>query len=105
MKLILHRTNIRRETTDGYITIDGNTICDSAEATRYMLQPGEYTLGRDSRLISHGNGVYALRALTILIGTYVVPGVVKRSAEAYKRLQQRIKKARQRGHKIILVVK
>ena len=67
-----------------------------------MLQPGEYTLSRKSRLIQRGNGVYALRTPTIYVGTYLVPGVVKCSSRAYTRLYQRIKKARQRGRKVVL---
>ena len=106
LTLKLRRIHIKDKTCDGRLySEDGTYICDTAEATPYMLEPGEYTLAPKSRLIQKGNGVYALRKPTIYVGTYLVPGVVKCSAQAYDRLYQRMKKARQRGHKIILVVK
>lgn len=102
---LLTRTNINAKTCDGKLYAeDGTYICDTAEATPYMIERGEYTLARKSRLIQKGNGVYALRKSTIFVGTYLVPGVVKCSAQAYERLYQRIKKARQRGRKVVLVV-
>ena len=101
--LRLRRTCIQEKTCDGKLyTADGTHICDTAEATPHMLEAGEYVLTTKSRLMQKGNGVYALHMPTILVGTYLVPGVVKCSAQAYARLYQRIKKARQRGHKIIL---
>lgn len=103
--LKLRRIRKKDKTCDGRLFAEnGMRICDTAEATPYMLQRGEYEIPRNSRLLARGNGVYALRTPTILLGTHLVPGVVKRSAEAYDRLYQRIKKARQRGHKIVLVV-
>lgn len=101
LRIYLRRIRIKDKTCDGRLYAeDGTRICDTAEATPYMLEPGEYTLAPKSRLIQKGNGVYALRKPTIYVGTYLVPGVVKCSAQAYDRLYQRIKKARQRGHKI-----
>lgn len=69
-----------------------------------MLEPGEYPLTSRSHYIRKGNGVYALRKPTIYVGTFVAPGIVKCSDQAYERLRQRIKKARQRGSKTFLVV-
>ena len=101
----MRRIRIKDKTCDGRLYAgDGTYICDTAEATPYMLQPGEYTLAPKTRLIQKGNGVYALPTPTIYVGTYLVPGVVTCSAQAYDRLYQRIKKARQRRHRIVLVV-
>lgn len=103
--LKLKRVRIKEKTCDGKLySEDGTHICDTAEATPYMLESGKYILDSKSHLIQKGNGVYALRKPIIYVGTYLVPGVVKCSAQAYDRLYQRIKKARQRGHEIILVV-
>lgn len=105
LRLYLRRNRIRAKSCDGRLyTEDGIRICATTEATPYMLKSGEHTITPKSRLIQKGNGVYALRKPTIYVGTCLVPGVVKCSAKAYNRLYQRIKKARQRGHKIILVV-
>lgn len=102
----LKRYRIKQRTCDGKLYSEGGAyICDTAEATPYMLEAGEYPLTAKSRLMQKGNGVYALRTPTIYVGTHLVPGVVKCSAEAYDRLYQRIKKARQRGRKIVLVVR
>lgn len=103
--LYLRRTCVKEKTCDGRLYADDGThICDTAEATPYMLEPGEYTLDTKSSLIQKGNGVYALHTPAIYVGINLVPGVVNCSAQAYDRLYQRIKKARQRGHKIVLVV-
>ena len=103
--LKLRRLRTKDQTCDGRLCAeDGTRICDTAEATPYMLQPGEYTLNRKSRLIQRGNGVFALRTPTIYVGTYLVPGVVKCSSRAYTRLYQRIKKARQRGRRVVLEI-
>ena len=103
--LKLKRIRIQDKTCDGELYTEGGAyICDTAEATPYMLEPGEYPLTPRSHLIGKGNGVYALRKPTIYVGTYVAPGIVKCSDQAYERLRQRIKKARQRGSKTFLVV-
>lgn len=105
MILKLRRIRIKDKTCDGRLySEDGTYICDTAEATPYMLEQGEYILEPQNTLIHRGNGVYALRTSTIYVGTYLVPGVVKCSAQAYEPLYQRIKKARQRGKKVVLVV-
>lgn len=42
MNIILVRTNVKELTTDGYISIDGMRICDTAEATPTLLPVGVY---------------------------------------------------------------
>ena len=104
-RIYLHRLRTKDKTCDGKLFSEGGAyICDTAEATPYMLKPGEYALTPLSRIIRKGNGVYALRKPIIYVGTDIAPGIVKCSAQAYDRLRQRIKKARQRGHITILVV-
>lgn len=104
-RIYLRRHRIKDKTCDGELYTEGGAyICDTAEATPYMLEPGEYPLTPRSHLIGKGNGVYALRKPTIYVGTFVAPGIVKCSDQAYERLRQRIKKARQRGSKTFLVV-
>lgn len=105
LRLYLHRINTQRVYCDGMLkTEDGGRICDTVEATRYMLPKGEYVVASLSSHFGKGNGVYALRKPTIYVGTRVIPGVVKLSGEAYDTLHARTKKARQRGKKIVLVV-
>lgn len=44
MKIIITRTNIKEHTTDGFLMIDGQQICHTAEATATMLPPGKYQI-------------------------------------------------------------
>lgn len=103
-KLYLHRTRIRERTCDGHLYDEqGNCICDTAEATPYMLSPGEYPL-TPRTMLSKQNGIFNLRDATILVGIHCVPGVVIRTADAYNRLRKRINEARRRGKRAILVI-
>lgn len=115
LKLFLHRNGIRPLTCDGVLYDEqGGRICSTAEATPFMLPPGEYAVGRIADVFGRANGVYALNDSTILIGTPVVPdgfsellrvpGVVIRTADAYDRVRRRINKARERGRKPVLVI-
>lgn len=103
-KLYLHRTRIRERTCDGTLRDEhGNRICDTAEATPYMLPPGEYPL-IPRTMLSKQNGIYNLHDSTIPVGTYCVPGVVIRTADAYNHLRKRINEARRRGKQVVLVI-
>ena len=104
MELILQRTRIHRDTTDGYITIDGAKVCDTAERTPVMLPPGRYPLTRRNTYLSAGNGTYTLRAPTIIVGEHLVRGVVIRSYPTYIRIYERLKKAFGRKKEVVLEV-
>ena len=104
MELILHRINTTRDTTDGYITIDGRRVCDTAERTRVMLKPGRYTLTRKKFYLAAGNGVYTLRTPTIIVGIHRCRGLVIRSRLTYHRIHERLKKAFARKEEVVLVV-
>ena len=104
MELILHRTNIHRDTTDGYITKDGRKVCDTTEHTPTMLKQGRYTLTRTKTYFAAGNGVYTLRSPTIIVGERRLQGLVIHSRPTYLRLYERIKKAFARKEVVVLVV-
>ena len=115
LTLYLHRTHTRTQATDGTLYDEqGNRICDTAEATPFMLPPGEYALGRIADHFGRMNGVFALRDTTVLVGDAVIPegynerlripGVVIRTADAYDRIRRRINKARERGKHVMLVI-
>lgn len=104
MELILHRTLIHRDTTDGYITIGGSKVCDTAERTSVMLQPGRYPLTRKRLYLAAGNGVYTLRTPTIIVGEYRCRGLVIHSRPTYRRIYERLKKAFARKEEVVLVV-
>ena len=104
MELILHRTLIHRDTTDGYITIGGNKVCDTAEHTPVMLQPGRYPLTRSNFYLAAGHGVYTLRTPTIIVGEHRCRGLVIHSRPTYLRIYERLKKAFARKEEVMLVV-
>ena len=134
MKIYLYRKRIKGESTDG-VLIDqrGNRICDTAENTLTMLPEGKYRLDlkkykkgnyraafatpidangekqqgwRGSGFIIHGNGVYG-RGLgsNIIVGDYLVPGVVTHSAKHFTRLIKRLEKAEKRKTEVEIDVK
>lgn len=90
MELILYRTRIHPETTDGYIKIDGKRVCDTAEHTPVMLQKGCYSLTRKCLYITFGNGVYKLMAPNIIVGEHRCRGLVVNSYSTYRRIRDRL---------------
>lgn len=104
MELVLHRTLIHRDTTDGYITIGGSKVCNTAEHTPVMLQPGRYPLKRTKLYLATGNGVYTLQTPTIIVGEYRCRGLVIHSRPTYLRIYERLKKAFARKEEVMLVV-
>lgn len=104
MELILHRTLIHRDTTNGYITIGNSHICDTAEHTPAMLRPGCYPLTSTNLYLAAGNGVYTLSTPTIIVGEYRCRGLVIHSRPTYHRIYERLKKAFARKEEVVLVV-
>ena len=104
MELILHRINTTRDTTDGYITIDGRRVCDTAEHTPVMLKPGRYTLTRKKFYLMTGNGVYKLRKPAVIVGVHRCRGLVINSRLTYHRIHERLRKAFARKREVVLVV-
>lgn len=105
MNIILHRTNIHCDTTDGYITISGRKVCDSAERTSAMLPPGHYPLTLSNLYLAVGNGVYTLITPRIIVGKYRCRGVVTHSRPTYLHIYERLKKTFDHNKEVVLVVK
>lgn len=51
-----------------------------------------------------GNGVYNRTDGSIILGTYIVPGCLKRPREAFDSVYDRLRKSAERGHKITLTI-
>lgn len=47
LEIKIIRTRVKRLTTDGYLTIGGQRICETAENTRYCLPAGSYHIQFD----------------------------------------------------------
>jgi len=47
LEIKITRTRVKSQTTDGYLTIGGQHICETAENTRYCLPAGSYHIQFD----------------------------------------------------------
>ena len=73
----------------------------------YALKQGEYPITSTEtfrRYALMGNGVYNLRRQSFIVGKYLIPGVVIKSALYYNRLYERVRKALRRKQKITLFI-
>ncbi len=104
MDIILTRTKRSRYAVDGFITINGQRICDTTENAKNCLPCATYRISRQHMPFRVGNGVHTLKKGHILLGEVLVPGVVIHSLQHYERLYERIKKASQRGTEILLTI-
>ena len=89
---------------DGFITINGQRICETTENVKNCLACGTYRISLRQMPFRAGNGVHTLKKGHILVGEALVPGVVIHSQPHYDRLYERIKKASQRGTEILLTI-
>ena len=125
MNFVLTRTQKKSKTMDGYLTIEGEYICDTTENAAGCLPPGRYPIhivkcdqeGRkmpllsactcncaDCSMLKSGNGVYRRTNGSILVGTLICPGCVKHSQKAFKALYQRLRKSAERGNELQLII-
>lgn len=120
MNIIIHRIRHRPDTIDGILKIDGLKVCDCAENAHHCLPSGNYQIalvkcGRLGRkmpslitnrpsLIMPGNGVYALKDGSIIVGRYCVPGILTHSRPAFDALYERIRKNLERGNPVYLII-
>ena len=104
MNIILTRTKRSRYAVDGFITINGHRICETAENVKNCLAYGTYRISLRQMPFRVGNGVHTLKNGHILLGETLVPGVIIHSQLHFDRLYERIKKASQRGTEILLTI-
>ena len=104
MDIILTRTKRSRYAVDGFITINGLRICETAENVKNCLPYGTYRISLRQMPFRVGNGVHTLKNGHILLGETLVPGVIIHSQLHFDRLYERIKKASQRGTEILLTI-
>lgn len=55
-------------------------------------------------MLKPGNGVYHREDGSIILGTYIAPGCLKHSKEAFDTVYDRIRKSSERGHEITLTI-
>ena len=61
---------------DGFITINGQRICDTTENVKNCLACATYRISLRQMPFRVGNGVHTLKKGHILVGEALVPGVV-----------------------------
>lgn len=124
MQIEIHRTKTNRLYTEGHIIVNGADFCHTIEHTPSMLPTGKYKVVLKKISSSHraiaiipqshkedvhlstieqgaswitANKIALKQSLTmspILIGTPLIPGVIKQSANSYNRLFERLKKCK-----------
>lgn len=102
MEILIIRSEPKRWGIDGHLYINRHRICDTVEHPKCCLPAGEYEVTAENNPFRHGDG--ALRSLhgEIIVGKYLLPGVVTSSQQTYDRLSERLRKAFQRGNTVRL---
>ena len=90
---------------DGHLYINRKRICDTVEHPTHHMPQGAYSIGFDNNPFRHGDGALALKHREIIVGKYLLPGVVTQSQAIYDRLYERLKKAWQRHTPVHLTIR
>ena len=120
LQLLLHRHHISETACDGTLSIDGIRICDTAEHACHRAPAGSYRIairyspthvrklpflvGPQGVCLTIGNGIWGSTDGSILLGTYVSPGCVKKSRTPFMQLYNRIYTALRRSHEVVLCI-
>jgi len=131
MHIILKRHRVGPVACDGYLSIDGMKICDTAENACFRPPAGTYRVvlrtssihkrrvpyleplddrtaslykGGVKPCLCIGNGIYNRHDRRICLGTYVAPGCLKWSRPNFLPLYQRINMSLRRGNNAELTI-
>lgn len=118
MEILLVRNNSAKWGIDGHLYINRQRVCDTVEHPSKHLPSGIYTIASlsDASPLSdeialikvpfrHGDGALGLKNREIIVGKYLLQGVVTQSQPTYDRLYERLKKAFQRGTPVRLTIR
>ena len=105
MEIVLIRVDRRPWGIDGHLYINRKRICDTVEHPVCCKPSGTYKVEMSNQPFRHGDGALASRGGEIIVGEYMLPGVVGKSQITYDRLYGRLKKACQRGRPISLTIR
>ena len=105
MEIVIVRQEHKRWGIDGHMYINRQRVCDTVEHPKCHRPAGEYMIELSSNPFRHGDGALASTRGEIIVGKNALPGVVTQSAETYQRLYERLKKAWQRGHVVLLKIR
>lgn len=124
MKIEIRRYRIKGECCDSHLYVDGARVCDCTENALHRTPTGTYRVelrfAREAHrkvptliptddccqvqrgrfpIIKVGNGIHTLRN-QILVGSYLIPGVVTHSRDAFQPLYDRINASQRRGNEV-----
>ncbi len=119
MEIVIARQDLKPWGIDGRLYINRKHICDTVEHPSKHLPAGKYIISsldcfsslsfeegrREVCRFRHGDGALSLKQQEIIVGKYLLPGVVTASQPTYDRLYERLKKAVQRGSPIHLTIR
>lgn len=105
MEIVIVRGDHKSWGIDGHLYINRKRICDTVEHPTHHLQQGNYHICLDNNPFRHGDGALANKQREIIVGKYLLPGVVTQSQATYDRLYERLKKAFQRGTPVRLAIR
>ena len=128
MEIVIVRGDHKPWGIDGHLYINRQRVCDTVEHPTKHLPSGIYTiaslstedclwpsesskspLSDEIALIKvpfrHGDGALGLKNREIIVGKYLLQGVVTQSQPTYDRLYERLKKAFQRNTPVRLTIR
>ena len=118
MEIVIVRGDHKPWGIDGHLYINRQRVCDTVEHPSKHLPSGIYTIASlsDASPLSdeialikvpfrHGDGALGLKNREIIVGKYLLQGVVTQSQPTYDRLYERLKKAFQRGTPVRLTIR
>ena len=105
MEIVIVRGDKRPWGIDGHLYINRKRICDTVEHPTRHKPNGTYSVELDNNPFRHGDGALASTLGEIIVGNFLLPGVVTASQPTYDRLYERLKKAFQRGTPVRLTIR
>ena len=105
MEIVIVRGDKRPWGIDGHLYINRKRICDTVEHPTRHKPNGTYSVELDNNPFRHGDGALASTLCEIIVGNFLLPGVVTASQPTYDRLYERLKKAFQRGTPVRLTIR
>lgn len=132
MEIEIRRYRIKGESCDSHLYVDGVRVCDCTENAQHRTPTGTYRVqlryAREAHrkvptliptggggdccqvqrgrfpIIKVGNGNHTLRN-QLLVGTYLIPGVVIHSRDAFHPLYDRINASQRRGNVVRVTIR
>lgn len=104
MEIVLKRYHCRKWGVDGELFINGRKVCDTVEHPQYCKPVGVSVVTKEHNPFVHGDGALACRKGEIVVGKWLMAGMVTESSKVHWTLYERLRKAWRKGNEIILTI-